>query len=164
MYRTTAGERRPLARFGKQIALWYDDFDRMEWTAGPGGQLHSFEAVFGPRGTDGQPALAWDRATGAVQTDVTKQWQKYDIQHILETRWAELGPKLKGKIHVFMGDVDTFYLEGATIRVKETLKKLNSDAVVEIVPGKDHFTLYSADLRDRLRREMTDSFLTHHKP
>ena len=67
-----AGQRRPLARFGERVALWYDDFDRMEWTCGFGGQLHSFEAVFSPREADGRPRLAWNRDTGAVDPETVK--------------------------------------------------------------------------------------------
>lgn len=162
MYRDAAGERRPLARMNGQVALWYDNFDRMEEIVGYGGQLHSFEAVFSPRGTDGAPQRAWNRATGDVDTAVTRTWEKYDIRLILETRWPELRPKLAGKLHVIMGDADTFYLEGATRLLHESLRKLGSDAVVEMVPGKTHFDLLTADLTQRIRREMTASFLRNH--
>jgi hypothetical protein len=75
-----------------------------------------------------------------------------------------LGPQLAGKIHVFMGSQDTFYLEGATQRLKVALKDLGSDAVVEILPGKDHFNLFADGLNLRIRKEMTAAFLKHHKP
>ena len=55
------GQRRPLARAGGQVLIWYDDFAWMEHVAGPGGQLHSFEAVFSPRGDDGKPRLIADQ-------------------------------------------------------------------------------------------------------
>ncbi|MCH8830922.1 MAG: hypothetical protein IID45_15220 [Planctomycetes bacterium] len=61
-----------------------------------------------------------------------------------------------------MGDVDTFYLEGATIRLKKSLQELNSDAIVEIHPGKDHNSLLSRDLRSRIRREMVAEFLKNY--
>jgi len=49
---------------------------------------------------------------------------------------AQLGPKLSGKLHVFQGELDTFYLDGATRLLKDSLARLKSDAVVEIFPGK----------------------------
>ncbi|MDA1018059.1 MAG: alpha/beta hydrolase-fold protein, partial [Planctomycetota bacterium] len=153
MYVDGQGERRPLARVRGQVMLWYRGFADMEWVLGPGGQLHSFEATFSPRGKDGKPSLVWDRKTGAVNTEVAKTWEKYDIRLILERNWKTLGPKLKGKLHVFMGDMDTFYLEGATIRLKESLAKLKSDAVVDIYPGKDHFNLLDSTMQLRIRRE-----------
>jgi hypothetical protein len=144
------------------VLLWYRGFSRMEWVLGPGGQLHSFEAAFSPRGDDGRPRLVFDRQTGAVDTDVARTWEQYDIRLVLERHWATLGPKLAGKLHVFTGDQDTFYLEGAVALLKESLENLGSDAVVEIHAGKDHGTLLTRTLRERLRREMTAAFLKHH--
>ena len=62
-------------------------------------------------------------------------------------------------VDAFMGDADTFYLDGATVLLKESLEQLGSDAVVEIHPGKDHGSLMTAELRNRIRREMVDAFL-----
>jgi hypothetical protein len=50
--------------------------------------------------------------------------------------------------------MDTFYLEGATQLLKESLARLQSDAVVEIVPGRDHGTVLDRNLAQRLDREM----------
>ena len=162
MYSTADGKPRPLARIGGQVRLWCKGFADMEWALGPGGQLHSFEAVFSPRGDDGTPKLVWDRETGKVATEVAKTWEKYDIRLILESNWKVLEPKLQGKLHVFMGDQDTFYLEGATILLKESLARLGSDARVEIIPGRDHFNLLPPELQDRIRGEMVAAFRKHH--
>ncbi|MBI1312098.1 enterochelin esterase [bacterium] len=159
MYVDSEGQPRPLARINGVVRLWYKGFAEMEWALGPGGQLHSFEAVFSPRGQDGTPLLIWDRSTGKVNTDVAKTWEKYDIRLVLERNWPELEPKLKGKLHVIMGDQDTFYLEGATILLKESLEKLGSDAAIEIVPGRDHFNLLTEPLLVRIRHEMANRFL-----
>lgn len=162
MYRDAEGKPRPLARVNGRVMLWYRDFDHMETVLGPGGQLHSFEAVFSPRGKDGKPRQVWDRETGEIDTDVARTWEKYDIRLILERNWKTLGPKLQGKLHVIMGDVDTFYLEGATVLLKQSLEKLPGDAVVEIHEGKDHMNLLDSQLRARIRAEMTEAFLKHH--
>lgn len=164
-FRDAAGqEPRPIARRGDQVMIWLRDFDRMEEVLGPGGQLHSFEAVFGPRGRDGRPQLLWDRNTGRIDSAVAKAWEAYDIRLVLERNWPTLGPKLAGKLHVFMGDQDTFYLNGATKLLKESLDKLGSDAVVEIHPGKDHGSLMTPELLRGIRSEMTAAFLRHHEP
>jgi len=159
MYVDAKGERRPLARVRGRVILWYKDFAEMERVLGYGGQLHSFEAVFSPQGKDGNPLPLWDRKTGKINTDVAKTWKKYDIRLILERNWKTLGPKLKGKLHVFMGDRDTFYLEGATRRLKESLEKLSNDPVVEIHRGKNHMNLLAGGLAVRIRREMVEQFL-----
>jgi S-formylglutathione hydrolase FrmB len=158
-YRDAHGERRPIARANGQPVLWYDDFCRIEDVLGHGGQLHSFEAVFSPRGENGRPLLAWNRETGAVDAAVAETWKKYDIRLILEQNWPTLSPKLTSKLHVFMGSEDTFYLDGATRLLKESLARLGSDAVVEIHEGKDHGTLLSRELRARITREMSRAFL-----
>ena len=142
--------------------LWYQGFADMEWVLGYGGQLHSFEAVFSPRGANGKPRLLWDRKTGRVDLETARTWEKYDIRLVLQRNWKTLAPRLKGKLHVFMGDIDTFYLEGATIRLKQALAKLGSDAVVEIHEGRDHMNLLRGGLRRRIRKEMTSAFLAAH--
>jgi hypothetical protein len=159
MYRDNHGELRPLARGGGRVLLTYEGFAKMEWVLGYGGQLHSFEAVFSPRGKDGTPRLLWDRRTGVIDTEVANTWKPYDIRLKLVENWKTLGPKLEGKLHVFMGDADTFYLEGATIKLKEALAKLSEDPVIEIHPGKDHGSIMTQKLRDRIRKEMVDAFL-----
>jgi hypothetical protein len=164
LYRDDIGGRRPLGRNGATVLLWADNFCDMEAGLGDGGQLRSFEAVFSQRGSDKHPIKLWDRRTGAIDHSVAESWRPYDIRLKLVQEWPVLGPQLAGKIHVFMGSQDTFYLEGATQRLKVALKDLGSDAVVEILPGKDHFNLFADGLNLRIRKEMTAAFLKHHKP
>jgi hypothetical protein len=162
MFFDAKGDKRPIARRAGKAALYYKAFSDMEVVMGRGGQLFSFEAVFSPKGSDGQPMPLWNRATGDVDPKVAETWQRYDIRMILEKNWPTLGPKLSGKLHVYMGGEDTFYLEGATRRLQESLKKRGSDATVEIVPGKDHGNLIDAALRTRMNREMAATFRKHH--
>ena len=89
-------------------------------------------------------------------------WKQYDISLLLKNNWSTLAPKLESKIHVYMGDLDTFYLEGATIKLGERMEELGSDAVVEIFPGKDHSSLMTPTLRNRILKEMSDQFWKHH--
>lgn len=150
------GNPRPLARKKDKVTLYYKPFSDLETVMGHGGQLASFEAVFSPRGPDGQPRRLWDRNTGKIDPDTALAWQRYDIRLILEKNWKNLATKLAGKIHIYMGAEDTFYLDGATILLKETLAKLGSDAVVEIFPGRDHGNLLNQELRQRIAREMAE--------
>jgi S-formylglutathione hydrolase FrmB len=152
------GESRPLARKGGKVWFRYKTFSDMEAVMGRGGQLGSFEAVFGPKGADGRPKPLWDRATGKVDPAVAKTWERYDIRLVLERNWKRLGPKLAGKLHVYMGDQDNFYLEGATVLLKQALARLGSDAVVELFPGRDHRSLMDTALRRRIAREMAEQY------
>jgi S-formylglutathione hydrolase FrmB len=162
MYHDAQGNRRPLARRGTEPMSWFEPFTRMDDCLGRGGQLRSFEAVFSPRGPDGLPRRLWDRATGRIDPEVARAWQKYDIRLILEENWETLGPKLEDKLHIVVGELDTFYLEGAVRSLAEVLERLGSDAQIEILPGKNHGTVLSEEQREKRRRQMSEAFLKHH--
>lgn len=156
MFKDSAGQARPLARRGNEPAILYRAFSDMERPI-RGEQLGSFEYVFSPRGTDGEPRQLWNRDTGVIDPAVAEAWKKYDIGLTLRTRWKELAPKLNGKIHVYMGDMDTFYLEGAAKLLQKDMKALNAEAVIEIVPG-DHGSMMTSELRARIEKEMAAQF------
>jgi hypothetical protein len=156
MFKDAAGKERPLARRGDTPLIMFRQFSDMERPI-RGEQLGSFEAVFSPRDREGEPQQLWNRITGAVNNDVAVAWKKYDIGEILRTRWKVLGPKLKGKLHVYMGTQDTFYLNGAVELLQKDLKNLGSDAVVELLPG-DHGTLMTSALRSRIDKQMADAW------
>ena len=158
LYYDEQDNRRPLARKGGQVLLWYDAFAHMDDVIKRGGQLRSFEAVFSPLGPDGEPLRLWDRETGRIDPEVAQAWQKYDLRLILERNWDTLGPKLQGKLNIFTGSADTFYLEGAVIKMAESLERLGSDAVVEVVPNADHSSLLTVELYRRIRVEMSQAF------
>ncbi|MBY0522887.1 MAG: hypothetical protein K2R98_05795 [Gemmataceae bacterium] len=157
MFTDGDGKPRPIARRQGKPVLYYKPFSDMEVVMGHGGQLAAFEAVFSARGADHRPKPLWDRTTGKIDLDVAKSWEKYDIRLVLERNWKTLGPKLAGKLHVYMGGDDTFYLEGATALLKDSLKMLGSDAEVEIIPGKDHGNLIDQALRDRIHKQMAEA-------
>ena len=88
-----------------------------------GDQMDIFMSVYGPVGDDGYPALLYDKWTGEIDRSVAEHWREnYDLRHILERDWATLGPKLAGKLHVYMGDMDTYFLEEATRLLEEFLE------------------------------------------
>ena len=164
VYFDAKGNKRPLARRGEQVLVDYKDFTQMDDVLGEGGQIRSFDAVFSPQIEGGIPARLWDRESGLVNKDILEYWKQYDISRLLEQNWSELEPDLKGKIHVYMGDIDTFYLEGATRLLGQRLQGLGSDAVVEMFPGKDHMNLLDTKLRSRIQREMSQQFWKNHPP
>lgn len=160
MFHDADGQRRPIVRLRGQPVVYYDTFSNMEEVLGHGCQLHSFEAVFSPKGPDGNPVQLWDRATGAIHPEVAAAWKPYDILALLEENWESLSPKLQGKLHVFMGTEDTFYLEGATRLMQTSLQKLGSDAHVELMEGRDHMNLFTGGLDQRIEQEMAARYLT----
>lgn len=88
-----------------------------------GDQMDIFMGVYGPVGDDGYPRLLYDKWTGEIDQDVVEYWREnYDLRHILERDWETLGPKLVGKIHIYMGDMDTFFLDEATRLLEQFLE------------------------------------------
>lgn len=160
MFRDEQGQPRPLARSsrGETAAILYKNFSDMEEVLGRGGQLMSFEAVFSPKGQDGQPKRLWDRQTGEINGNIAKAWEAYDINLVIRKNWPTLGPKLRGKVRVYMGERDTFFLEGAARLLKQTFAELGSDAVVELFPGKDHGSLLDFAMQQRLAKEMAQQY------
>jgi hypothetical protein len=65
----------------------------------------------------------YDKWTGKIDKGVVDYWREnYDLRHILERDWKTLGPKLVGKLHIYMGDMDTYFLEEAAILLEEFLE------------------------------------------
>jgi len=79
-----------------------------------GDQWDVWQAVYGPVGADGYPQPIWDKLTGEIDRKVAAYWREnFDLVHILERDWKTLGPKLKGKINIYVGDMDNYYLNNA---------------------------------------------------
>jgi hypothetical protein len=55
--------------------------------------------------------------------------------------WNKLGPKLRGRIHIYCGDMDNFYLNDAVYLTEEMLKSLDNptyDGVVDYGDRAEH--------------------------
>ena len=78
-----------------------------------GGQWGSWNAVYGPRGNDGKPVPLWDPVTGTIDRGAAEHWKKYDLRLELESHWKTLAPKLRGKLHIWVGDADDYFLNNA---------------------------------------------------
>jgi hypothetical protein len=87
-----------------------------------GEQFDIWQAVYGPVGADGYPQPIFDKATGVIDHSVAEYWrQHYDLEAILERDWAKLGPELAGKIHIYVGSDDTYFLNDAVYRMEDFL-------------------------------------------
>jgi enterochelin esterase-like enzyme len=160
-YRKPDGSANPIFRDKGKVIATLEQFGRLEEVLGPyGGQLASFEWVFSPKGKDGAPEQLFDRQTGAVDPQVAAYWRDhYDLAHIVETHWSERGALLKGRIHLFVGTADTFYLDGPAHKFEAVLHRLGADPHFTYIPDRTHFDLYTVDkdpigLFDRIGAEM----------
>ncbi len=90
-----------------------------------GGQWAIWEALFSPVGGDGYAAPIWDRVTGEIDHQVADFWRdNWDLTNHLVENWASVGPNLAGKIHVTVGDMDSYYLNNAVELMEEALNGL----------------------------------------
>jgi len=111
-----------------QVSATIRDMNRAELVLGTksrsGGQFDIWEAVYAPVGPDGYPKRIWDKATGVIDPEVASHLKEnYDLSHILRRDWSKgLGRKLAGKIHIYCGDMDNYYLNNAVYLVEEFLK------------------------------------------
>jgi len=89
-----------------------------------GQQWDIWEAVYSPVGDDGYPRRIWDKKTGEIDKEVAAYWREnYDLAYIMKRDWKTLGPKLKGKIHIYCGDMDNYYLNNAVYLAEDMLEE-----------------------------------------
>ncbi|HRH47729.1 MAG TPA: hypothetical protein PLP23_03185 [Panacibacter sp.] len=92
-----------------------------------GEQFDIWEAVFSPMAEDGYPKRIFDKYTGAIDSSVAAYWKEhYDLTNIIQRDWPKIGNKLKGKMHIYVGDMDTYYLNDAVYSAEDVLKKLQN--------------------------------------
>jgi len=92
-----------------------------------GDQFDIWEAVFSPMDKDGYPKRIYDKYTGAIDSSVAAYWKEhYDLTNIIKREWPKIGNSLKGKIHIYVGDMDSYYLNNAVYSAEDMIKKLEN--------------------------------------
>jgi len=92
-----------------------------------GDQFDIWEAVYSPVGKDGYPERIFDKYTGVINKKVAEYWKNnYDLVHIIQRDWPKIGSKLAGKIHLYVGDMDNYYLNNAVYTAEDMIKKLDN--------------------------------------
>ncbi|SIN95837.1 alpha/beta hydrolase-fold protein [Algoriphagus halophilus] len=89
-----------------------------------GEQFDIWQAVYSPVGEDGYPKPIWDKKSGEIDPQVAEYWKEnYDLRYIMERDWETLGPKLEGKVNIYCGDMDNYYLNNAVYLTEEFLEQ-----------------------------------------
>lgn len=109
------------------ISATVEDLNHFELALGTrsrsGQQFDIWEAVYSPVGEDGYPKRIFDKLSGDIDRTVAEYWREhYDLSYILRRDWNKLGAKLQGKIHVYCGDMDTYYLNNAVYLLEDFFK------------------------------------------
>ncbi|MCX2720639.1 alpha/beta hydrolase-fold protein [Lentiprolixibacter aurantiacus] len=110
-----------------QVQTTVREYNHLELVLGDksrsGQQWDIWEATYSPQGEEGYPQRLWDKTTGEINHDVAEYWKEnYDLRHILERDWDKLGEKLRGKIHIYCGDMDNYYLNNAVYLMEDFLE------------------------------------------
>ena len=101
-----------------------------------GDQWGAWNAVYSPPGLNGLPKPIWDANTGTIDTAVANYWKRWDLQLYLENNWNTVGTQLQGKLHIWMGDMDTYYLNNSMRLFQNFLSKTeNPKSDAQIVFG-----------------------------
>jgi hypothetical protein len=111
-----------------------------------GDQFDIWQAVYSPEGADGYPQSIFDKTTGAIDHKTAAYWQEhYDLDAILQRDWETLGPKLQGKLHLYVGSDDTYFLNNAVYLMEDFLKTTGTpghgvayDGEVKYGPRAEH--------------------------
>lgn len=123
--RTTVRHESDLERMLGRGGRW--ELSGKDWAA--------WNATFGPRGADGLPKPLWDGKTGAIDRAVVEHWKQYDLRRVLEKNWPTLGPKLNGKVRIWVGEADDYFLNNAVHLLDESLQQAKPPFVGKITYG-----------------------------
>jgi len=93
-----------------------------------GAQIDAWNAAYGPVGEDGYPRRLWNLRSGSLDNTVAEYMRDhgYDLRHYVAENWQRIGPDLVGKIHVYCGDMDHFYLPLAVYLLEDFLESTKS--------------------------------------
>lgn len=89
-----------------------------------GEQFDIWQAVYSPVGADGYPQSIFDKNTGKIDHATADYWREhYDLNAKLQREWDTLGPKVQGKLHIYVGSDDTYFLNDAVYLLEDFLKQ-----------------------------------------
>ncbi|NNE70725.1 MAG: enterochelin esterase-like enzyme [Rhodothermales bacterium] len=165
-------ERPNARRFDGNVRSTVRQENLLEHATGPntrsGGQWAIWEAVFSPVGDDGYPRPIWDPLSGAIDHETADFWKSnYDIHQYLRANWETVGPQLDGKLHIAVGDMDSYYLDNAVYLLDEFLSNATGpriDARFEYGRRKPHCWIGyspSGSGEDLTWREFLDEAAAH---
>jgi hypothetical protein len=92
-------------------------------------QWDIWQAVFSPVGADGYPKQIFDKQSGVIDHDVAKYWKEHwDLTEYLRRNWPTIGEKLRGKLHVYVGLSDSYFLNDAVYWMQAALESFKNPA------------------------------------
>jgi|GEM_PF-93749 len=138
-YQTPAGDLRPSSHLFDPmtgvdtVTLTMADENHFELAVGNRsrslvGQWDIWNAAFGAQGANCYPLEPWDKVSGAIVPGAVDRWRGMDMSQVLRDNWDTLGPVLRGKLHVWVGTQDTYYLNGGVTALQNTIQALSGSS------------------------------------
>jgi S-formylglutathione hydrolase FrmB len=155
MYYDTDGKIRPFFLMNGQYIGTIKNYASFEHFLGNGGQMQSFEAAFGLMDKKtGKPRELFNRQTGIINPGVLKTWQSYNLGDFFIKNYAKLASKIDNRIFVYAGADDNFFLNRSVEIFKQKAAKLNAKVTVELIPGANHWTVWSEWFTQQMHKDM----------
>ena len=128
------------------------------------GQIDIWSAVWGPLGADGYFEPLFNKRSGVMNPVVAQYWRDhFDLLEYLKHNWTTVGPKLVDKIHIYVGDADTYQLDRG-VRALQTYMKTTQNPHYEGLfmwgDGKPHCWAGPGPITDRVL-DMAQHALRH---
>jgi hypothetical protein len=106
-------------------------------------QWDIWNAVFGIQGLNGYPLEPWDKVTGEIYPDAVEFWKEMDLANHIVSNWnnaKNLGKALRGRIFIYVGTHDNYYLNGGVTEFEKRVNGLGGPnwANFTILPGQTH--------------------------
>lgn len=118
----------------------------------------AWNATYGPRGKDGFPVPLWDPKTGQIDNGVLDHWKKYDLRRVFEEGWSKHHADWQGKIHIYVGDADDYFLNNGVRHFKAAADKVKPAFEGTIMFGPYAGHGYHPISGDAMRKEMLERF------
>ncbi len=148
VYVDANGEERPAARTPRGVVRFTMRHElglenalgsTSSWTRS-GRQWGAWNAAFGPKGENGYPIPLFDPLSGEIDRTVAEHWASYDLSRHLAGRWSELAPALEGKLRIWIGESDDYFLNNAVHLLDDFLgaQEPSLDVRIEYGVGRGH--------------------------
>ncbi len=106
-----------------------------------GGQWGAWNAVYGAPDANGRPIPFWDPVSGKIdRAAADNAGKQYDLRRYCAANWKTLTPKLDGKLHIWVGERDEYFLNGGVHNFDDFLKSASPKiaARIEYSPVAGH--------------------------
>jgi hypothetical protein len=131
---------------------------------GSGLTLHGWAARYSPRdAATGSPATLFDAATGRIDAAVARAWARFDLTRLVTSDWDRYGPIVMERIRLNCGEADSFFLNAAMQRFKESVEVRaareggwRGPGYVRVVAGAAH-----EDLMPRIFQRLNEEMRAH---